>query len=83
MRHHDIFTPTRAMRGGVIAPGSSHALPDVVVNVCGSFVLKMLYTSKKPPNRVRFTKNTFSARTSTSVMFAVRSAPNQQVGRRV
>jgi hypothetical protein len=31
------------MRGGVIAAGSSHALPDVVVNVCGSFVLKMLY----------------------------------------
>jgi hypothetical protein len=34
--------PTRATRGGVIADGNSHALPDVVVSVCGSLALKML-----------------------------------------
>jgi hypothetical protein len=34
------------MRGAVMADGNIQAVPEVVVSVCGSFALKMLYTSK-------------------------------------
>src|SRR4030095_2652874 len=40
--HQASFSPTRATRGAVMAAGNSHALPDVVVSVCGSFALNRL-----------------------------------------
>src|SRR5439155_8749187 len=74
--HHQLnLSPMRATRGGVIADGNIHALPDVVVSACGSFELKMLYRSKNALNRVCATRRTFSLRTSNRVRFGVRSPP--------
>lgn len=41
-RYQSSFTPTRAMRGGVIADGRRNDAPEFVAKACAGFALKML-----------------------------------------